>query len=306
MNPITYTTYLISTALLAALSQNPFIYIVSLVGALSAAAVWGHLSRARCAFCGATLFIMTAINPIVSHRGATPLFFVGDTPITLEAILYGASVATVTVACICWFYILSDRLSSDKLTYLLGRLSPRLSLLFSMSLRYVPMFLRHYKQVKNAQKTLGRYGDGSFFQKLRAEALVLDATVAWAIEKGIITSDSMRARGYGSGRRTSFAQYPFTKKDALFTALSLLLTVATALPMALGALDFDFYPTPSSLEMTSPGILCVTAYSVLCILPLVAAFVGFLRERRARRHTRMRTAARVKTVRHTEVKNEIS
>lgn len=305
MNPITYTTYLISTALLAALSQNPFIYIISLACAALSAAVWGHLSRARCAFCAVMLLVMTAVNPIVSHRGATPLFFVGDTPITLEAILYGASVATVTVACICWFFILSDRLSSDRLTYLLGRLSPRLALLFSMSLRYVPMFLRHYKQVRNAQKTLGRYGDGSFFRKMRAEALVLDATVAWAIEKGIITSDSMRARGYGSGRRTSFARFAFTKRDALCTALSLLLTAATAFPMALGALDFEFYPTPSSLDLTPLGILCVTAYSVLCILPLLAALAEHLRERHARRRTQMR-AARPRSARHTEVGNEIS
>lgn len=297
MNPITYTVYLLSVAILSATSQNPIIYIISLVSALAAAAVWRHLSRARLAFCAVMLLVMTAINPIVSHRGATPLLFVGDTPITLEALIYGASVATVTVACVCWFFILSDRLSSDRLTYLLGRLSPGLALLLSMSLRYVPMFLRHYKRVRNAQKTLGAYGDGTLVDKARGEALVLDCTVAWAIEKGIITSDSMRARGYGSGRRTSFARFTFTGRDAVATALCLVLTALTAVPMALGALDFDFYPTVSALHLSPLGAVCVAAYLLLCLLPLALALRETLREARAVRYTEMRK---------TEAKNEIA
>ncbi len=35
------------------------------------------------------MLLMTILNPLFVHRGATPLFFINGSPITLEALAYG-------------------------------------------------------------------------------------------------------------------------------------------------------------------------------------------------------------------------
>lgn len=267
LSPITSSLLLISCAVIAAASESPLLCILSFVDALLYSLTDRHTRAARHAFCALTLVLMTLINPLISHRGATPLFFIGDAAITLESIAYGAYMGTLTAACLYWFFSLTDVLTSDKLTYLLSRLSPRYALMLSMSLRYVPILIRHYKAVKRAQTSLGLYGDGSAIDKMKAEALVLDATISWAIEKGIVTADSMRSRGYGTARRTSYSIFVFTKRDALICALTVALSCVCIIALATGALSFKFYPSVSRTPSSLLGIAGAGCYCALALLP---------------------------------------
>ena len=56
---------------------------------------------------------------------------------------------------------------------------------------------------------------------------LISALTDWALEGSIVTADSMRSRGYGCTRRTSFRIYRFTLRDGRLTALMLILSVLT-------------------------------------------------------------------------------
>ena len=89
----------------------------------------------------------------------------------------------------------------------------------------------------------------------------------WALENGIVTADSMAARGYGTGRRTSYAIFRFTRVDALFMLFSLALTAVTLTAILSGALKFDYYPAPTLPADTLLARAGLCAYGVLCLLP---------------------------------------
>ena len=171
----------------------------------------------------ALFLVMTLINPLVSHNGATVLFVMNHNPVTLEALIYGAVSATMILSILYWFRSFSHIMTSDKLLYLFGRLSPKLSLVISMSLRYVPLFGQQLRKVSQSQKALGLYKEDNIVDRIRGGIRIFSVMVSWALENGIITADSMTARGYGLGKRSSFSIFTWISHDILLLALSLLL-----------------------------------------------------------------------------------
>ncbi len=160
--------------------------------------------------------ILTAVlNPLINHRGKAVLFLVMGKPYTLEALCYGLALGGIFLVMLLWFGCYSAVLTSDKFTSLFGSLIPSLSLLLVMVLRLIPAFTRKTKQVLDARRAIGMGAEqtGSLRQKLRSGMTVLSALTSWALEGSIITADSMRSRGYGCGKRTSFRLYRMTGRD---------------------------------------------------------------------------------------------
>ena len=62
--------------------------------------------------------ILTAINPLFNTLGTTPLFHLGSRPYTLEALLYGAALASMFGIMMLWFGCYNKVLTSDKFTCL--------------------------------------------------------------------------------------------------------------------------------------------------------------------------------------------
>lgn len=169
--------------------------------------------------------VISSINPLFNHQGNTVLFFVFGNPYTLEALLYGMIAAGMLVAMLLWFSCYSLVLTSDKFVNLFGNLIPALSLLLVMILRMIPNLMRKTAQILGARKSIGKgSGDNSTKKdKIMDGMNILSALTDWALEGGIVTADSMRARGYGSVKRSGFLVYRMTFRDiSLITAMVLL------------------------------------------------------------------------------------
>ena len=105
-------------------------------------------------------------------------------------------------------------MTSDKFVYLFGRVIPALSLVLSMTLRFVPKFKAQIQVVSEAQRCVGRdVSNGSVLQRLRNGITILSIMVTWALENAIETADSMKSRGYGLPGRTAFSIYRFDSRD---------------------------------------------------------------------------------------------
>ncbi len=208
-------------------------------------------------------FVLIAVlNPFFYHNGATVLFVLGDNPITLEAIVYGVASAEMVVAVIYWFRSFTEIMTSDKLLSLFGAVSPKFSLMLSMILRFVPLFSRQSKDVKNAQRALGMYKDDNIVDTVRVGARIFSGVSGWALENGIITADSMAARGYGAAKRTSFSLYRSKRSDVIFIIITAVMLAAVMFGAAFGT-PFRFYP-----ETVVPGdffsLAMYATYALLC------------------------------------------
>lgn len=209
------------------------------------------------------MFLLIALlNPLINKSGKHILFHYFGRPYTLEALCYGMALGAIMAVMLLWFGCYSQVLTSDKFTALFGQLIPALSLLLVMVLRLIPAFTRKAKQILTARRAIGRGAPGgSLTDRARDGAAVLSALTDWALEGSIITADSMRARGYGTGRRTDFRLYRMTVQD--WTLLGLILGLEIAV-LAAGGTQASFTPR---LKITPLG----WGFPIYCIFLLLPA-----------------------------------
>ena len=190
----------------------------------------------------AVLFtLMSLINPLLNKSGKHVLFTWFGRPYTLEALYYGMALGAIMAVMLLWFGCYSIVLTSDKFTALFGKVIPALSLLLVMVLRMIPAFTRKAKQILLARRAIGKGPSQTnrLTEKTKDGTTVLSALTDWALEGSIITADSMRSRGYGTGKRTNFQIYTLTRRDIFLLILILLLEIAVLL---LGGTNASFTP----------------------------------------------------------------
>ncbi len=268
INPIALFVYFFSVALVAMFIMHPVVLCILLVGALSFYIIRNGTKNAKTHLFSFVLFaIMALINPFVSHNGATVLFVVNNSPITLEALIYGIFAAVMVISVMYWFYSFSQIMTSDKLLYAFGAFSPKTSLILSMSLRYIPLFKQRIGKISSAQKALGLYNDDNIIDSVKSKLRVFSIMITWALENGITTADSMAAKGYGTHKRTNFSHYGFTRSDGVFTALCI--TLLAAVIFCIHDINFAYYPAISPLKLSAKAKLGCVMYGLLAFLPVI-------------------------------------
>lgn len=155
-------------------------------------------------------------------------------PITLEAIVYGAVLGLMLLSVILWFSVFNSVFDSEKLIYIFGRILPRLALLFSMVLHFVPKFILVFKRTLSAQSDF--CGKNKFKKYIGA----FSASVSVMLEGSVQTADSMSARGYGVKKRSFYSRFPFTKSDVAFTAVTLTMFLLCFRHLQLVSLVFKY------------------------------------------------------------------
>ena len=222
------------------------------------------------------LFLILALaSPLISHNGRTVLFVLNDNPVTLEALLYGVNSAASMVGALYWLLCFTQMMTSDKLLYITGRLSPKLSLVLSMALRSVPLYQAQAKKIRDAQKAMGLFKDDNIIDDILGNMRIFSALATWALENGIITADSMAAKGYGICRRTQFSAFRFGTADVILLIADIVLLTASA--FAAYSVTFVFYPDITAGTPDIAGVCGLTAYGILVLLPSVIETEASLR-----------------------------
>ena len=213
-------------------------------------------------------FILIFANPLFNTYGDHVLFWYFGRPYTLEALLYGLAIGGIFLEMLLWFGCYNAVLTSDKFTALFGNVIPALSLLLVMVLRLIPNFMRKATQIAGARKSIGKgaaEGDTNK-EKLEDGMSILGALTSWALEGSVVTADSMRSRGYGTGKRSSFMIYTMTSLDwGLLAAFSVLL----GLVVFVGDKTATFTPELSIARIGGWNSLGLAAYGVFLLLPTV-------------------------------------
>lgn len=212
---------------------------------------------------------LAAINPLFNTQGERILFHVFDRPYTLEALAYGAAVAAVFVVMMLWFGCYNAVMTSDKFTSLFGNLIPAISLLLVMVFRMIPNLVRKAQQLTGARKSIGKgvAETAGPKEKLTDGMTVLGALVSWALEGSIVTGDSMRSRGYGAAKRTSFMVYRMTAPDWLLLGAMLLLASVVVVIAASGGVTATFTPEWCIAPLSGTYMLGLIAYCFYLLIP---------------------------------------
>lgn len=269
-NPIVIAVWFFSVTGVAMFCNYPLLMAISLVGGVLFFTVRNGFTHGKEHLFFWILFVILALaNPLVSHNGKTVLFVMNHNPITLEALLYGVNSAAMIIGVLYWFRSFTQIMTSEKLLYLTGALSPKLSLVLSMALRFVPLFSRQSSKINDAQTVMGLYKDDNIIDDIKGRSRIFSVMVTWALENGIITADSMEARGYGIGRRSQLKRFVFRTSDIILLISTLILLGVTAAAVGTDSLSIDFYP---EIKLNTPDILGISgiiSYGALILLPLI-------------------------------------
>ena len=273
-NPYVILAYFAAASGVVMSFMNPFIVALSLVFSL----VFYNLECQRRRLQNNLSFLLiylalALVSPVFVHNGRTVLFVLNNNPVTLEAVLYGLFSAGMVTSVVIWFRIFSGIMTGDKLQYLFGSLSGKTALVLSMALRFVPLFRERIRKIQHTQKALGLYREDNAIDTIRGGLRVFSVMVTWALENGIITADSMAARGYGTGRRTFFRRYRFRKADGMLLLLTLLLLSGTLYGIFSGALAYGYYPDFYQGEPGPGACFSLISYGLLLLLPSIHVYL---------------------------------
>lgn len=269
LHPAVQLFWFLSVLAVAMFSGNPVLSVTALLGGILFCLVLVKRSRVPgdLGLYIPLFFLVAVTNPLLSHNGVTPLFFLNGKPVTLEALLYGVFLAVTVVGVMLWCKCYSEVMTCDRFLYLFGRVIPKLALVLSMALRFVPLFRRQMRKVRDAQKTMGFYAGRGFADRIRSAGRVFLSVIAWSLENAMETASSMKARGYGGAKRTTFSLFRFSARDGVLLAVGAGLVSLTVFGMASGAAAFSFYPRVGTLQLTPAAFATELAFFALTFCP---------------------------------------
>lgn len=241
------------------------------VGSFLSAIVYTFYLRGRkaiklLAFVLPMMLLGAILNPLFNHRGATIITYFRQNPITAEAVAFGIASAFMIGGIIFWFATFNDIMSSEKIMYMGGKVAPSITLVFSMVLRFVPHFRQQMQKVSDGQKAIGRdVASGNLRERAGHGMRIMSIMTTWSLENSVDMADSMKARGFGAGRRSHFAIYKITARDRVMFIV-MLIAFVIMLSAGYGYLGMqgmmDFYPR---LHIEKPTIFG-TGVNMLIIL----------------------------------------
>ncbi len=270
LHPICILLYFVAVIGLTLVCFHPVMLVVSLMGAFSflLRLKGGKGAGQQFRFVIPMFLLVAVANPLINHRGVTLLGMFLNQWITLEAIAYGITAGLSLAALILWFGCYSEVMTSEKFLYLFGKIAPSSALLISMALQLVPKLNRQLTEIKESQEML-RPAKKNFAGKLGTAIRHTSTLVGWSLEGAVEQTDSMKARGYGLKRRTTFHLFHFDSRDFRFLCGVLMLSGVCVIARAFGHGHMEFYPRMDAVITGESGIVLYFLFGVLAFLPAI-------------------------------------
>ncbi|MCQ2470598.1 MAG: energy-coupling factor transporter transmembrane protein EcfT [Clostridia bacterium] len=236
------------------------------------------------------LVVVLLINGIFAHYGTTPIFTLpSGNKMTFEAIVYGFVLGLSAVTVMMWFFCYNEVVTADKFMFVFGKFLPAAALVFSMALRFVPLYKNRLYIIAEAQRGIGKdYKSGTLLERIKNGGKIMSILITWSLENAVEISDSMRARGYGLKGRKAYGKFKWSGKDFVAVFVIILIDILLIFGCIFKSVhcvynpyivinpkaDFGKTYFVNQLNLTlNPtsffGIITLIAFTVLCFLPLI-------------------------------------
>ena len=267
LHPATHMAFYALSLVFVLIASNPFFSLASLIGAFLYNAVICKKSAVKnLKLIVFIILIISVFNMLFAHYGADVLFRIKHTDFTLEALFYGFNQGLVFSSVLLWFSALSFNSDGDRVLYLFS-FAPKLSLMFSIILGFIPRFNKKMKEINEARLALdGGDKPKGLKEKFKTSVNNLSALISYSLESSIITADSMNARGYKAGA-LSVRRYKLSFEDVIILMFLLTAFGYIFYSKAAGNIGFIFDPV---IIVKSFDAAAFTAFCVSQLIPFIA------------------------------------
>lgn len=265
----------------AALSFQPLCALIVFTGAeLSTVQLFnGKHAGKQLVFCVPVIALMAVINPFFSASGSTVLYSFGTTQLYLESLVYGATSGLVLVSTLCWLECLFAVVSPLELLQRSSVCFPGLHLILSLSAQLMPKLLTDLTTVQQIQaaNTAAKTCDSisktcwqSRFLNVKnsivQSAAVINAVCMSALEKSIITFQSIVSRGWGMTKhRSTWNTEVLDVYDTLALLIFVFASVIAAVSLYMLIQDWQFYPSMPEFQLS----LWYIGLALFAVLPAI-------------------------------------
>ncbi len=262
-HPVVIFIYFIAVFSVSMFTQSPVYLLISMTGSFLFLCVLNTVKISIISFLKYIPFsiLIMILNPLFSHNGATPLFFINNNAFTFETLIYGAILGLMILCVIFWFKSFNIIFNSEKILFLFGKISPKISLIFSMALHFIPNFSRYFNEVLAIQKKLYKKS------KFKMYISCFSAVVTHSLETSVDTADSMSARGHSTGKVTNYGRFRFKTDDFILLVSILILIILTYIAIVTGASKVSYYPVIIFSNLDLITFISYLAFAALCFLP---------------------------------------
>lgn len=232
--------------------------------------------------CGRKVFVFNIVLiPLViiyglyyssyNHFGLTILKenMIGNN-ITMESVVYGIVRGGSIASLLIWFCCLYSVFTSDKVVYLFGKLSPRLSLFLSVLLRLFPRLKLEAKRINRARMGIGLgINQGNVFKRIKNTICVLSILITWLIDAVGVALESMKSRGSALKGRKAFSIYRFDNRDRAYVIGMFANITIVVSGIILKQTDIIYNPRIIVAPITTMSYIFYISYALFCLMPLL-------------------------------------
>jgi energy-coupling factor transport system permease protein len=254
----------VTLGLVALSTEQPVVLAALLagVGAAAAAARAGRRVALVLAWGVPFAAVIALVNALVTRDGVTVLVRgfglppLGQTDITLEAVVYSAILGLRFLIVIGCAGLLAAAVDPDELLRAVRRVSVRSGVTAAVATRLVPVLARDARRLADARRTLGADGE--------RRVAVLRAVTAGALDRATDVAATLEVRGFALASRPGRERRPWSRHDLAFAASALALAALGIAAAAEGWSAFRAFPRLG--PALAGDALLLAAALVACVL----------------------------------------
>lgn len=208
-------------------------------------------------------------------RGRHLLFVIGNHRITLESLVYGGMNGLSVMGIIALFVSYNEVMTPNKLLFLFSKFMPQFAILLMLTLRFIPLMRRRLSEISIVQKSKGiSLSDGKWKDKAKIGMQYIQVLVAYSLEEAIQIADSMKARGYGKQKRTSYEHFTIENSDILAITYLVLLLSVILFGRANGHGFLQIYPIMGTWHLGGFDMILLCFYLLFLCFPILIEIGG--------------------------------
>lgn len=279
-HPAVNLMFFAAAAIFAMMFDHPVFIGISFSAALAYAVKLKGKAALKMFFCALLplLIFVVLINTVFAGYGVTVLYtFASGKRITLESAVCGGVTGSLVVTMLLWFACFNEVVTEDKFMYAFDGRMPNTALMLLMVFRFVPLYKRQLSETLSARRAAGLAQSSGRAAELKNACAAVSGVITRALENAIETADSMKSRGYGSGRRTSYSRFTFSPTDAVMIIEILVLSAVIAAGKLSGFAEASYNPIIEIGGFSAMLAVSAAAYAIFCFFPIIYDFAEDIR-----------------------------
>lgn len=210
------------------------------------------------------------VNPFLNSRGSTIFFYFRGKQVTLEATIYGVVMSLSLVMILLMFISFNLILNGNKFLFIFSKFLPRTAFLAMLAVRFVPLLKRRLDEINDVQRIKGMtISSGTIRERAKSGMSMMQILLTWSLEEAIETADSMKARGYGMGKRSSYVPYKMDRRDKGWIIALAFMLVVCLWGGFLGYGKIIIYPALGTLHFFELDWMLFVSMNLLVSFPLL-------------------------------------